>query len=130
MKNLQISKPNDLKLVTVTRQDISLGAIIAQTVHSSTTFAKVHPELFNNWITTSDYVACLATRDEEHLLKYYERLIKAGATVYLFREPDLKNQATSFCFYGTPEFRKITSSLPLMFKNKEIILKEESVMVA
>jgi len=96
-----------------------MGAIIAQTVHSTASFAIQYPDKFRHWEQTSNYVACLAAKDEQELLKYYDRLIKAGADVVLFREPDMDNQATSLCFYGTPEFRKITSSLPLMFKQKK-----------
>jgi hypothetical protein len=97
---------------------LPLGAVVAQTVHSSTTFAHQHPSYFSEWKLTSDYVACLATKDEQHLLKIYDKLLKAGATVALFRESDLDNQATSLCYFGTLEHRRITNNLPLLFKNK------------
>lgn len=119
MKTLQINNPNDLKLVTVTREDLSMGAIVAQTVHSTSTFAIQFPDKFNHWEKTSNYVACLAAKNEQELIDYFNKLKEAGADVVLFREPDMDNQATSLCFYGTPEFRKITSSLPLLFKQKK-----------
>lgn len=105
-------------MVTVTREDLSLGAIVAQTVHSSTTFAIRFPHLSTHWEKTSNYVACLAAKDEQELINYYNKLKEAGASIVLFREPDMNNQATSFAFYGTPELRKITASLPLLFKNQ------------
>jgi hypothetical protein len=115
-------------LVTLTREDLPLGAVVAQTVHSSTTFAHQYPSHFSEWKLTSDYVACLATKDEQHLLKIYDKLLKAGANVVLFREPDLNNQATSLCFFGTPDLRRITSNLPLLFKKKLWIGMENPIL--
>jgi hypothetical protein len=111
-----------LKLVTITRSDLPLGAIVAQTVHSSTAFATSHFYELSHWRLNSDYVACLAAKNEQELIEYFNRLASAGAPVVLFREPDFENQATSLAFYGTPELRKITSSLPLLFKNQKLMV--------
>lgn len=109
-----------MKLVTVTRKDLPFGDILAQTVHSSTTFARHQTAEFQHWFDNSNFVACLATKDEQELIDYYNRLLKAGAPVVLFREPERNNEATSLAFFGDPTTRRITSSLPLMFKAKPV----------
>ncbi|MEA3295877.1 MAG: hypothetical protein U9Q27_01910 [Patescibacteria group bacterium] len=43
----------------------------------------------------------------------YEKLKWRGADVVQFTEPDIGDQVTSICFYGTPELRKITNKLKL-----------------
>jgi hypothetical protein len=51
--------------------------------------------------------------NEEKLERLYYKLLDNGATVVAFREPDIDNQLTSICYYGTPEMIKITSNLKL-----------------
>ena len=64
-------------------------------------------------------MACLGVKNEQELIKYYTKLVDAGASVVLFREPDRNNEATSLAFLGTPDLRKITSSLPLLLKKQQ-----------
>jgi len=45
--------------------------------------------------------------NEEKLQRLYYKLLDNGADVVAFHEPDIDNQLTSICFYGTPEMRKI-----------------------
>jgi len=40
-------------------------------------------------------------------------LLDNGADVVPFYEPDIDNQLTAICYYGTPELRKITNKLNL-----------------
>jgi len=35
-----------------------------------------------------------------------------------FHEPDIDNQLTSICYYGTPELCKLTQNLDLAFKSE------------
>jgi len=44
------------------------------------------------------------------------KLKSNGANVVAFTEPDIDNQLTSICYYGTPEMRKITQNLDLALK--------------
>jgi len=86
---------------------------MAQTVHSSNRFAYHHPELHREWIEKSEYVVNLSIDNEEKLQRLYYKLQDNGAVVVAFHEPDIDNQLTSICYYGTPELRKITSNLKL-----------------
>ena len=108
------------KLITVTRQDISRGLQIAQSCHSVADFAYYFPVFFNDWRKNSNYKICLSTKDEKSLKKIYNKLVKKGAPVVAFYEPDLNNQLTAISFYGTEEYRKITCHLPLALKEEVI----------
>ncbi len=84
-----------------------------QTGHSIAEFAHKFPEKFKHWVENSNYLISLATQDENHLKLLYEKLKWRGADVVAFTEPDIGDQVTSICFYGTPELRKITNNLNL-----------------
>jgi len=86
---------------------------MAQTVHSSNRFAYHYPELHRDWIEKSEYVVNLSIDNEDKLQRLYYKLQDNGAVVIAFHEPDIDNQLTSICYYGTPELRKLTSSLKL-----------------
>ena len=55
--------------------------------------------------------------NEENLQSLYYKLLDNGATVVAFHEPDIGDQLTSICYYGTPELRKYTDKLNLALKN-------------
>jgi hypothetical protein len=59
----------------------------------------------------------LSTSNEESLKDLYNKLQYYGADIVAFYEPDVQNQMTAFCFYGTPEMCKYTSKLDLALKN-------------
>lgn len=105
------------KLVTVTRNDLPQGVQLAQSAHAIADFAHDLPIFFKSWKNNSNYIVALATQDEQSLLKIYEKLKTRGAPVVAFREPDIGDQLTAICFYGIPEYRRITSNLPLALKN-------------
>lgn len=102
-----------VKLVTVTRADLSAGYQMAQAIHSNHRFAHHYPELHREWIEKSEYVISLSVDNEEKLQRLYYKLQDNGAIVVAFHEPDIDNQLTSICFYGTPEMRKLTQNLDL-----------------
>lgn len=107
-------KDTQVKLVTVTREDFpKKGYIVPQTTHSVTKFAHEFPEKFKDWYENSQYVVCLSVPNENHLKKLYEKLKWRDADVVAFTEPDIGNQLTAICYYGTPELRKITNKLKL-----------------
>lgn len=39
-----------------------------------------------------------------------------------FREPDINNQMTAICIYGTLDIRKMLSNIPLALKTKTLVL--------
>ena len=87
--------------------------MLAQSIHAATEFAHKHPNLFNDWMTHSQYVVSLSVDDEQKLKGLLEKLEWFGANVVTFREPDMENQLTSIAYYGTPEMMKITKHLKL-----------------
>ena len=101
--------------MVLTRADISDGYQLVQSTHSVANFAAEHPNTFKNWKTESDSIICLSVKDEESLLKYYDKL-NLRTDVSLFWEPDV-NAYTSLCIYGTSQIRKKLSHLPLALKN-------------
>jgi len=62
---------------------------------------------------TSEYLVSLSIENEEKLQRLYYKLQDNGADVVAFKEPDIGDQLTSICYYGTPELRKITNKLEL-----------------
>ena len=110
-------KDTQIKLVTVVRADLVPGAQIAQTGHSIAEFAHKFPSNFNDWVETSNYLISLSIQNETRLKYLFERLKNNGVNVVAFHEPDINDQMTSLCFYGTPELRKITNKLNLALKN-------------
>ena len=105
-----------IKLVTITRKDLSDGYQLVQSGHSIAEFAFKHPKKFNDWMLNSKYLVSLSIDDEKKLNEIYNVLKKNGAHVVSFREPDIGNEVTSICYYGTPELRKITNKLDLALK--------------
>jgi hypothetical protein len=88
-----------------------------QSTHSIADFAYEYPEAFKNWKQDTNSIICLNVKNEEELLKLYEKL-KSETESVLFFEPDI-NENTSICVYGTHEIRKKLKSLPLLLKNKK-----------
>jgi len=84
-----------------------------QTGHSIAEFAHDFPTEFNKWKKDSNYLISLSTDNEEKLQRLYYKLQDNGADVIGFNEPDIDNQLTAICYYGTPELRKITNKLNL-----------------
>lgn len=110
-----------VKLVTVTRNDLQQGQQLTQSLHSSSRFAYHYPELHREWIEQSEYVVSLSVDNEEQLQNLYDNLKSNGASVVAFHEPHFENQMTSLCYYGTPTMRKLarklTPNIDLALKN-------------
>jgi len=64
----------------------------------------------------SEYLVSLSTDNEEKLKSLYNELQHNGADVVAFTEPDIGDQLTAICYYGTPEMRKHTERLELALK--------------
>lgn len=104
-------------MITVVRQDLCFGQQLVQSGHSIAEFAQHFPEQFAEWHKQSNYLISLSTDNEEKLNKLYKKLQYNGADVVAFYEPDIDNQMTAICFYGTPEMRKHTDNLKLALNN-------------
>lgn len=106
-----------IKLVTITRDDLKSGTQLCQSIHAVARFAHHYPDQFKNWIEDSEYLVSLSVDNEEKLQRLYYKLVDNDAHVVAFTEPDIHNQLTSICYYGTQEMRKITDKLDLALKN-------------
>lgn len=106
-----------VKLVTVTRKDLHAGYQLVQTAHSVAEFAHQFPQEFAEWNQQSKYIISLSVDNEEKLQRLFYKLQDNGANVVAFNEPDIQDQLTSICYYGTPELRKLTEKLDLALNN-------------
>jgi len=87
-----------------------------QSAHSLAEFAYQFPNHFSDWMKDSKYLISLSVNDEENLKELYNKLKYKGAHVVAFTEPDIGDQLTSICYFGTPEMRKLTQKLNLALK--------------
>jgi hypothetical protein len=65
----------------------------------------------------------LSTDNEEKLQRLFYKLQDNGADVVAFYEPDIQNQLTAICYYGTPEMRKHTDKLDLALDEVKVATK-------
>ena len=112
-----MNKFSELKLVTITRRDISEGYQVCQSLHSLADFAFEFPEDFKKWKLESNSIISLSIKNEYELKDLYQKLKDISPSVIFF-EPDI-DQHTSICVYGTPEVRKMLAKFPLALKNKK-----------
>jgi hypothetical protein len=94
-----------------------------QTGHSIAEFAHTYPNHFSDWMRESKYLVSLSVDNEESLKDLYNKLKSNGANVVAFTEPDIQDQLTSICYFGTPEMRKHTQKLDLALKEVEVATK-------
>ena len=73
--------------------------------------------MFNCWHNNSTDLIVLEIDNEEKLQRLFYKLQDNGANVVAFTEPDIQDQLTSICYYGTPELRKLTEKLDLALEN-------------
>ena len=111
-----------VKLVTVTRKDLYAGYQLVQTAHSVAEFAHQFPNQFNDWKRDSNYLISLSVDNEEKLQRLFYKLQDNGADVVAFIEPDINDQLTSICYYGTPELMKITQKLDLALEEVKVAI--------
>jgi hypothetical protein len=93
------------------------GQQLVQTGHSIAEFAHKHPDQFSDWMQNSQYLVSLSTDDEQSLKNIYDKLKYYGACIVAFTEPDIGDQMTAICYFGTPEMRKYTQKLDLALNN-------------
>jgi hypothetical protein len=101
-------------MVVVTRKDLKPGAQLAQSLHALSQFSLENHQEFKQW--NNNYIISLSIENEQKLGNLLFNLEKKGINVSCFHEPDLSNELTSICFLENETTRKLTSSLPLSFK--------------
>lgn len=92
------------------------GYQLVQANHATADFAYEHPSKFKDWKESTNTIVTLQIPTEQELIELFDKLTELGATATLFREPDINDEATSFCMYGTNEIRKKVSNLKLSLK--------------
>jgi peptidyl-tRNA hydrolase len=92
------------------------GYVAVQSCHAIADLAYDHPNTFKKWKEDTNSIICLSVKDEEALLKLFEKYSKLTPSTK-FYEPDV-NAYTAICLYGTPEVRRSLSHLPLVLKQK------------
>lgn len=115
---------DETKLVVITHKELSAGYQVVQSTHSIADFIFEHPEQAKQWKEESNSIITLACPNLESLEKLSNKLKKKGYFVTEFFEPDIDNELTSICVFGTPEVRKKLSYLPLTLKEKKPVLEE------
>lgn len=90
------------------RGDLSFGQKLAQSIHAA-------GESVTETVPLNTVVVALQVKDQQELLEYHQRLLKAGIRNVLIRECDGEPQSIGI----TPtrdrkKLRKVLSSLPLV----------------
>lgn len=104
------------KVYVLIRQDLPTGSQLAQVVHAQDEFRETHPEVHGAWRKSSNTVAVLHLRDEDHLQEIHRKAEDRGIPCAIFREPDLGDAATCLVMGPSPHTRRITARLPLAFR--------------
>lgn len=112
------------KVIVVTRQDLEPGYQLVQSVHSAFDFSLEFPEVTKDWNTQSNYLACLAAKDEASLFTLISKLEAKGIQHTVFREPDIDNQVTAVAIAPGETSRKLTSNYPLALRTENKIIEK------
>ena len=105
-----------IKLVTVTRADLTPAQQAVQSAHASIDFCFAFNNKASPWHKESQYLVMLSLPDEEALQQLILKCKLAGISYTAFYEPDLNNQLTPICLEPGPITQKLVKRIPLMFK--------------
>lgn len=94
-------------------------------VHASLDFSIKYPELTKNWHNSSNYIACLSAKDENHLKQLISNLQETDLKYIVFSEPDIDDQITSIAIEPSVLTAKLCSSLPKALKQYNHILLDK-----
>lgn len=97
---------------------MSPGYQAVQSSHCLIDFVLKYPADSLAWHKHSNYLAQLSVKDEKELYEFAEKCKAKGIKIMEFREPDLNMELTAICLEPTEASKKITSSIPLMLKEK------------
>lgn len=103
-------------MTVVVRRDLKPGQQMAQALHAAFSFSVQNPDLTSDWHDISNYIVVLSVKDQDELKKLIQKCWDSKLIFTAFREPDLNNDFTAICIEPSDETARITSSLPLAFK--------------
>ena len=93
---------------------------MAQTVHAALEFGIQNPSICKSWHEDSNYLVCLATKDQEQLLALLTKAKDNGIKHLAYTEPDFGGAVTAIAFEPGELTRKLLSSIGLALKEKRI----------
>lgn len=105
------------KLYIVVRGDISAGYQCAQSVHAAFAFASEHGEATYNWMTKSNYIAVLNSKNEKELYNLIARAKEHNIKFSVFREPDINNEITAVALECSDTSKLLCRDFKLALKN-------------
>jgi hypothetical protein len=100
----------------IVRADLSPGYQLVQSNHALVDFLIRFPHEASEWHKSSNYIAALQTRDENHLMRVAADLMKKRVKHVVVREPDIGDQITAIAVEPGEITRKVCSRLPLALK--------------
>lgn len=92
------------------------GQQLAQACHCVQQFNLDHYEVAKNWSEKSNYIAVLAAKNEEELLRLIEKASSRGVKYSFFRETDLEDTITAVALEPGVESKRLCSSFGLALK--------------
>lgn len=92
-----------------------------QASHAAIDYVFQHRETAEHWHLNSNYLIYLSTKTEDDLMCLANKLKTLGVDVSIFREPDIDNQVTAISFVSNEKTKKVTSGLPLLLKQKQLV---------
>lgn len=109
------SKPlkSNKKLFLVTREDLPPGQQAVQAAHALREFSEHHPEVDRRWYQSSNYLALLATKDENALRALMLEARYRDVPTSGFHEPDRNNELTAIALGPCPLAKRLCKGLPL-----------------
>lgn len=102
---------------------MSDGYQAVQPAHALAQFATEHSQIFNNWQTKHKNLVLLAVKDQNELELLILKLLNKGIKHSVFHEPDINNEITAIAIEPNEESYKMTSSLPLALRERNMAEK-------
>lgn len=120
-------KNNIEKLIVITRRDLIPAAQSVQSSHAAIKYTFEFPNHAKTWHDESQYLINLSVENEKSLQDVIDKLYQDNISFSEFREPDMDHELTAIAFLSNKKTKRITSGMPLMFKefNKKLQIKKE-----
>jgi len=109
--------------MVVTRRDLPPVTQSVQCGHVAIKYTFELPNYAKQWHKKSQYLIYLSVENEEKLLDITNKLYQDNISFSKFHEPDLDHELTAIAFMSNIKTKKVTSGMPLMFKEYNRSLK-------
>lgn len=91
---------------------------MAQAIHAAFGFAHANPDVTTEWLRDSQFLVVVSVPDEQALMDLTYAADDRDIITHLWREPDLRDQATAVALAPVPATMKLCSNLPLAGREK------------